>query len=88
MGSEGFAAGLARLVEFASARPTAFMCAEAPWWRCHRRLVADALTARGWEINHIGPHGRLARHELSEFAVVDEDGRLSYPRGGAAQLDM
>jgi uncharacterized protein (DUF488 family) len=88
MGSEEFAAGLARLVEFASARSTAFMCAEAPWWRCHRRLVADALTARGWEINHIGPDGRVARHELSEFAVVDEDGRLSYPRGGAAQLDM
>jgi uncharacterized protein (DUF488 family) len=88
MGSEEFSLGLARLVGLASARPTAFMCAEAPWWRCHRRLVADALTARGWEICHIRPDGRLALHELTEFAFADEDGRLSYPRGGAAQLDL
>jgi hypothetical protein len=54
------------------------MCAEAPWWRCHRRLVADALLVRGWEVLHVMPDGRLAAHELPPFAVV-EDGRLSYP---------
>ena len=58
--------------------PTAFMCAEAPWWRCHRRLVADALTVRGWTVSHIGPDGRLTEHALPDFAVV-EGARITYP---------
>jgi uncharacterized protein (DUF488 family) len=54
------------------------MCAEAFWVRCHRRLIADALLARGWRVLHLGSNGRLKEHELTEFAVV-EDGRVSYP---------
>jgi uncharacterized protein (DUF488 family) len=49
MASEEFARGLARVIEIARSEPTAIMCAEAVWWRCHRRLIADALTLRGWE---------------------------------------
>ena len=79
MASEEFAAGLARLGEAAAARPTAVMCAEAPWWRCHRRLVADAPVVRGWEVSHIGSAGRATRHELTEFALVGEGGRGTYP---------
>jgi uncharacterized protein (DUF488 family) len=82
MGSDEFAAGLERLSELAAERPTAAMCAEAPWWRCHRRLIADALCARGSEVCHIGADGRLARHELTDFAVVGEEGRVRYPAGG------
>ena len=78
LASAEFAAGLARLERLCAQRPTAAMCAEAPWWRCHRRLVADALLVRGWEVLHVTPDGRLARHELPDFAVV-EDGRLTYP---------
>jgi uncharacterized protein (DUF488 family) len=78
MASDEFARALARLEELCAARPTAAMCAEAPWWRCHRRLVADALVARGWEVRHVMPDGRLAPHELPPFAVV-RDGRVSYP---------
>jgi uncharacterized protein (DUF488 family) len=83
MDSEEFALALRRLEELARGRRAAFMCAEAPWWRCHRRLIADALVVRGWEVRHIGPDGRLAEHELPDFAVVRGE-RVSYPpRQGA-----
>ena len=78
MASEEFAAGLARLEARAAERTTAVMCAEALWWRCHRRLVADALVARGWRVLHIGADGRLSEHELTPFARVDGE-RLTYP---------
>jgi uncharacterized protein (DUF488 family) len=78
MAGEEFASGLARLERLAREALTAAMCAEGPWWRCHRRLVADALVTRGWEVVHVMPDGRRAVHELTEFAVV-EDGRIGYP---------
>ena len=62
----------------------AVMCAEAPWWRCHRRLLADALLLRGHEVRHIVDAREAAQHELTEFAHV-EDGRLTYP---PAQLSL
>ena len=78
MESPEFAAALARLEALARGRRTAVMCAEAQWRRCHRRLVSDALTARGWEVRHIGSSGREEIHSLTPFAVVDGD-RLTYP---------
>jgi uncharacterized protein (DUF488 family) len=78
MASGEFLSGLARLEELAASTPTAVMCAEAPWWRCHRRLVADALLVRGWEVCHIAPDGRLVAHELPDFAVVD-GAEIRYP---------
>ena len=78
MASAPFAAGLAELEALAAAQPTAVMCAEALWSQCHRRLVADALVARGWAVGHIGPDGDLAAHALTPFAVVT-DGAPSYP---------
>ena len=84
MATPAFAAGLERLEELCAVRPTAAMCAEAPWWRCHRRLVADALLARGWEVLHVMPGGRAVPHELPEFAVV-AGGLVTYP---AAQLRL
>jgi len=62
MESDAFAAGLERLEETASSRRTAVMCAEGLWWRCHRRLIADALRRRGWDVRHLMPDGRLAPH--------------------------
>jgi uncharacterized protein (DUF488 family) len=78
MASEEFAAGLSELEELARGERVAVMCAEAWWIRCHRRLVADALTARGWRVLHLAANGGLEKHELTEFAVV-EDGRVTYP---------
>jgi uncharacterized protein (DUF488 family) len=74
-----FAAGLAELCALALERPTAIMCAEALWWRCHRRLIADRLIAVGWSVCHITPDGRLTEHELAPFAVVEPDGSVRYP---------
>jgi uncharacterized protein (DUF488 family) len=71
-----FARALDELVDFAAA-PTAVMCAEAVWWRCHRQLVADALVARGIEVRHITSRSAAAEHRLTAFARV-EGGRVSY----------
>src|SRR5579871_674121 len=49
-----FAAALETLMRFAAEAPACVMCAEAVWWRCHRRLLADALVARGLEVRHLG----------------------------------
>jgi uncharacterized protein (DUF488 family) len=84
MASEEFAAGIAELEELARQQRVAVMCAEAWWVRCHRRLIADALTARGWRVLHLESNGRLTEHELTDFAVV-EDGIVTYP---AAQTSL
>jgi uncharacterized protein (DUF488 family) len=78
MASEEFGADLERLVEQSRERRLAVMCAEGPWWRCHRRLLADALLIRGVEVVHIAPDGRTERHRLTERAVVDGT-RITYP---------
>jgi uncharacterized protein (DUF488 family) len=78
MASDEFAAGLAELEDLAREQRVAVMCAEAWWIRCHRRLIADALTARGWRVLHLGANGRLEQHALTGFAVI-EGGRITYP---------
>jgi uncharacterized protein (DUF488 family) len=84
MASEEFAAGLERLLAVAGERRTAVMCAEAQWWRCHRRLLSDALVALGWRVVHVDSTGRRERHALTEFAAVDGE-RVTYP---PAQLEL
>lgn len=74
-----FLAGLERLRELGRERPTAMMCSEALWWRCHRRLIADHLAAAGEAVLHIGSDGRASQHELPPFAAVAPDGRVTYP---------
>jgi uncharacterized protein (DUF488 family) len=44
------------------------MCAETPWWRCHRRLIAELLEARGHEVSHILEPGRTERHRPWDVA--------------------
>jgi uncharacterized protein (DUF488 family) len=78
MASEQFEAGLGMLEDLARERRTAVMCAEADWTRCHRRLIADILTVRGWRVLHLGPTGSIEPHGLTDFAVV-EGGAISYP---------
>jgi uncharacterized protein (DUF488 family) len=78
MRGEVFTRALERLEEFTAGRPTAVMCAEALWTRCHRRLIADALTARGWRVLHLLPPRRIEEHHLPPFAVLDAGG-LRYP---------
>ena len=80
-----FEAGMARLLALEA--PAAIMCAEGNWWQCHRRLVSDALVARGHEVLHIARDGALTGHELTDFAVVEpgDPPRLTYP---PAQLEL
>jgi len=63
-----FATALAELLELASRRPTTILCAEAVPWRCHRQLIADALLARGVEVQHVVGHGAPTPHRLTAFA--------------------
>jgi uncharacterized protein (DUF488 family) len=53
------------------ARPTpSFMCAETPWWKCHRRLIAELLTARGHEVTHLLGPGRSQPHALYDESEI------------------
>ena len=79
MSSAEFKRALADLEAVASESPTAIMCAEALWWRCHRRLIADALVVRGWLVEHLGIDGGPVVHSLTDFAVVGPGGVLTYP---------
>jgi uncharacterized protein (DUF488 family) len=73
-----FEAAIARLLESAAAvGPTALMCAEAVWWRCHRGLVSDYLKVRGVEVLHIVDGKKAEPHPFTSAATV-VDGRLSY----------
>jgi uncharacterized protein (DUF488 family) len=65
-----FADGLARLEDLAARSRVAVMCAEAQWWRCHRRLLADVLGLRGWEVGHLMTGGRLVDHRPPDFMVA------------------
>jgi uncharacterized protein (DUF488 family) len=79
MATAEFQNALSALCEQAAHASTALLCSEALPWRCHRRLIADALIARGWTVwNILGP-GQVRRHTLTPFAVV-EGQRLIYPR--------
>jgi uncharacterized protein (DUF488 family) len=81
--SESFQQGFADLLDMGATRRCAVMCAEAVWWRCHRRLIADYLIARGRTVFHIMGPGRLEPARLTPGAVVRDDGMVVYPaRGG------
>jgi uncharacterized protein (DUF488 family) len=64
MESDDFARGVARLEQLGRTHRTAFIGAEADWHRCHRRLIADALVARGWRVRHLRADGRLEDHPV------------------------
>jgi uncharacterized protein (DUF488 family) len=89
MASAQFSSALAAVCERARARRACLMCAEAQWWRCHRRLLADALVAAGWRVLHLGLGREPVEHELTAFAVLGADGTLTYPpRQGELALEV
>lgn len=77
--SDEFRAGLGRLIEDGRKHRSAMMCSEAVWWRCHRRIVADHLIARGETVFHIIGKGRLEPAHLTAGAVVQSGGEVVYP---------
>ena len=76
--SPDFERSLGELEAVAAERPTAIMCAEAVWWRCHRRIIADYLLSGGWEVIHLMGNGRTEPAKLTP-AARKRDGRLVYP---------
>ena len=64
METDAFVAGIERLKIVARSKPTAIMCAEAVWWRCHRSLIADYLKAEGAEVIHILSSNSSTRSSL------------------------
>jgi uncharacterized protein (DUF488 family) len=72
-----FHEGLDELITVAQKTRLAYMCSEGLWWRCHRRIISDHLTLRGWRIEHILPDGKLKPHVLAPFARIVE-GKLIY----------
>ncbi len=78
-GGDTFRAGLGELQALARAQRCAIMCAEAVWWRCHRRIIADYLLARGTPVMHIMGEGKLVPAQLTPGAQPLADGRIVYP---------
>lgn len=79
MQSEEFVKAVQRLQLHAAGHPVCVMCAEAQWWRCHRRLISDALTIRCWRVLHLGLGSKPVEHELTPFALPGEEYTLTYP---------
>jgi uncharacterized protein (DUF488 family) len=78
METEQFQKGIERLLDLATeAGPTAIMCAEAVWWRCHRSLIADYLKARGVEVLHILAANKVEPHPYTPAARI-VNGKLRY----------
>jgi uncharacterized protein (DUF488 family) len=72
-----FEHAISDLVAFADTSPTAYMCAERPYFRCHRMLVSDWLLAHGHEVLHMDAEGPVKPHKLTAEARLI-DGRLIY----------
>jgi len=78
-----FRAGFARLREFGAVRRCAVMCAEAVWWRCHRRIIADYLLVAGEGVFHILGPKTVSPASLTKGATPMPDGVLTYPAQAA-----
>ena len=76
--SPDFSAALDQLIELSAQERTAIMCAEAVWWRCHRRIIADHLIARGQNVLHLIDAHEPKPAQLSDGAQLDE--QVTYPR--------
>lgn len=77
--TEPFEAGFDHLIELAEPpRLPAIMCAEAVWWRCHRRIIADFLLARKIPVAHLMPDGSMTPASLTRGAQLDGN-RVTYP---------
>jgi uncharacterized protein (DUF488 family) len=79
-GTQAFRAGLERLRRFGQSQRTAIMCAEALWWRCHRRIIADYLISAGDSVFHILAAGKIEPAKLTPAARKTPDGTLIYPK--------
>ncbi|MGY0632871.1 DUF488 domain-containing protein [Luteimonas sp. A478] len=87
MDTPEFVRGRERLMALAVEQRTAVMCAEAPWWRCHRSLISDDFKARGWRVVHLMNPGRSQEHPWTPAARI-VDGKLDYSALADDQRDL
>ena len=78
---EPFRRGLDTLRRMGTRQNCAIMCAEAVWWRCHRRIIADYLLASGEAVFHILSASRTEPAQITPAAEIRTDGTLIYPKG-------
>src|SRR5450759_3782727 len=83
-----FRSGFTRLRELGAVRRCAVMCAEAVWWRCHRRIIADYLLVAGERVFHILGPGKSAPATLTKVATPRPDGAVTYPAHTAKASNM
>jgi uncharacterized protein (DUF488 family) len=76
--SDEFGKALDQLLDLSVERRVAIMCAEAVWWRCHRRIIADYLIARGRDVRHLLDDERVEQARLTPGAKP-ADGKVRYP---------
>ena len=76
--SDEFEHGLEHLTALAARNRVAIMCAEAVWWRCHRRIIADYLQLSGWSVVHLMGGDRSEPARITP-AARERDGHLVYP---------
>jgi uncharacterized protein (DUF488 family) len=87
MRTPAFLTAVDQVLALADTRDTAVMCAESLWWRCHRRMLADFVSAaRGVPVRHLMHDGRLEEHRLSAGLRLRDDGLLFYDGGQAPLL--
>jgi uncharacterized protein (DUF488 family) len=73
-----FRSALDEVLRFAREKRVAVMCAEALWWQCHRRLIADYMLATGVPVEHIVRHDKIEAAELTPGATFRPDGTILY----------
>jgi uncharacterized protein (DUF488 family) len=78
--TQKFHEGLTELRELGHKQTTSIMCAEAVWWRCHRRIIGDYLICAGEKVFHILGRGRLDEARLTPSASLQPDGTIVYHR--------
>ena len=83
--TEDFRAGLQSLLALARHDRCAIMCAEAVWWRCHRRIIADYLLVAGRRVEHILSRGQVFPATLTPGVLVMADETLRYPEPAGAE---
>lgn len=79
--SAEFRSALEELIELGRRQPVAFMCSEAVWWRCHRRIIADHLLARGERVFHLMGRDKAEPAQLSQGAQA-RGAEVTYPLRG------
>lgn len=77
METDEFEKAVIELMEIATKSKSAYMCAEAVWWRCHRSMISDYLKVKGWKVLHIMAVGKVQEHPYTQPAKI-VNGNLSY----------